>query len=155
MADRLVVGIFPTCDPAALRQALSADSTIDLNRLRVLTNDDRTQDHQSSGLHFVHVIQEEAQYGRDERLTHDTGIITDFGGTDVPGINWNNPISSVFSGESENLMVSLGIPDDEAENYSEALDEGRCVAVYNAGADTETALAALHKAGLTNVHTVT
>ncbi len=155
MADRLVVGIFPTCDPSALQQALSAQSTIDPTRLRILTNDDRTKNHEDSGLHFVHVIQEERELERDERLTHDTGIISDFGGTDVPGINWSVPLSTFFTGESEHLMSTLGIPDDEAENFSDAIDAGRCVVVYNAGEDTDSAIVALRGAGVSNVHAVT
>ena len=155
MADRLVVGIFPTCDPAALQQAVSAQSTLDPSRLRVLTNDDRTKSHEDSGLHFVHVIQEERELERDGRLTHDTGIISDFGGPGVPGINWGAPLSTFFTGESEHLMATLGIPDDEAENFSDAIEAGRCVVVYNAGEDTDSAVAALRGAGVSNVHTVT
>ena len=154
MADRLVVGIFPTCDPSALQQALSGQNAIDVNRMRVLTNDERTKDHADSGLHFVHVIEEESEYDRDARLTHDTGIISDFGGTDVPGVNWDTPLSAFYSGQTENLMTSMGIPDDEADNYSDAMDAGRCVVVYNAGNDPDSAIAALKTAGLSNVHVI-
>ena len=154
MADTLVVGIFPTCDPQALQQAISGQPNIDVNRMRVLTNDERTKDHEESGLHFVHVIQEESAYDRDPRLTHDTGIISDFGGTDVPGINWGANLSSFYSGEGEDLLVELGIPDDEAENFNDAIEEDRCVVIYNAGdSSPDTVETALKAAGLKNVHT--
>ena len=154
MADRLVVGIFPTCDPQALQEAVSAQPTIDVNKMRVITNDERTKDHEESGLHFVHVIEEESALDRDPRYTHDTGIMSDFGGTDVPGINWGANLSSFYSGEGTNLLIELGIPDDEAENFSDAIEEDRCVVIYNSGNDNpEIVESALKAAGLKNVHT--
>ena len=153
MADRLVVGIFPNNDPQALQQAISAQPTLDVNRMRVITNDDRTEDHEESGLHFVNVVKESSAYERDERLTHDTGDITDFGGTDVPGINWGANLSSFYRGEGNNLLIELGIPDDEAENFNDAIEEGRGVVVYNAGDNTAGAEAALKAAGFRSVHT--
>ena len=153
MADRLVVGIYPASEPQTLQQAVSAQPGLDVNRMRVLTNDERTKDHEESGLHFVHVIREEDAMNRDPRYTHDTGEITDFGGTDVPGINWGANLSSFYSGEGTNLLIELGIPDDEAENFSDAIEEDRYVVLYNAGDDTAKAEAALKAAGLKNVHT--
>ena len=154
MADRLVVGIFPGNDPQALQQAISTQPTIDKTRVRVITGDERTKDHEESGLHFTHVVEEEAAYERDPRLTHDTGIISDFGGTDVPGINWGANLASFYSGEGTNLLIELGIPDDEAENFNDAIEDDRSIVLYyHTGDNTAGAEAALKAAGLRSVHT--
>jgi hypothetical protein len=79
------------------------------------------------------------------------------GGTGVPGVtSQDRPGLTVSSfAETEAMpdyLSGVAIPDDEVDNYNEAIEEGRAVAVYQAtDGDAGTAEAAFKAAGLKNV----
>jgi hypothetical protein len=155
MANRLLVGIFPSNDVASLEKAITNASGIDRSRISVYTADTKTQAHEDSFLNFTHVL-EEADRDQWPEITHGTGLLTDFGGTEVPGINDAREQSLTDFEEPEavpHYLASLPIPEDEAENYDEALSEGRNVVVYPVSSDDEQARAAqaLRGAGMRNV----
>jgi hypothetical protein len=155
MASQLVVGIFPSSDVTSLETALGNVPGLDRGRLSVLTADSKTEAHEDSFLSFMHVA-EEVEREPSPDITHGTGLLTDFGGTDVPGLTDSREPSLTDFEEPEvvpHYVGSLPIPSDEAENYDEAISEGRAVVVYPVSSDAErTQLQqALRAAGLRNV----
>jgi hypothetical protein len=156
MAQQLVVGIFPSSDVASLEAALGNVSGIARSKLSVLTADPKTQAHEDSFLNFLPVAQELERQEPSPDITHGTGLLTDFGGTDVPGITDSREPSLTDFEEPEvvpHYIGSLPIPSDEAENYDEAISEGRAVVAYSVSSDAEVAQVqqALRTAGLRNV----
>jgi hypothetical protein len=156
MANQLLVGIFPSNDVTSLERAISSASGIDRSRVSVYTADPKTQAHEDSFLTFTHVV-DESERDTFPEITHGTGLLTDFGGTDVPGINDSRDQSLTEFEEPEEeaprYLASLRLPADEAENYDEALTDGRSVVVYPVSSDDEEtkAVQALRAAGLRNV----
>jgi hypothetical protein len=158
MASQLIVGIFPSTDAAALEKALSGVPGLDRERLRVYAADAGAAP-QGSSVQFTLVKPDPAEELSPE-LTHGTGVMTDFGGTDVPGVTDSREQSlSDFGDEQQfpNYLASAPIPDDEVDNYNEALAEGRSVVTYSVASDAETAdmQRALRAAGLRNVEAFT
>jgi hypothetical protein len=156
MAQQLVVGIFPSSDVASLEAALGNVSGIARSKLSVLTADPKTQAHEDSFLNFLPVAQELERQEPSPDITHGTGLLTDFGGTDVPGITDSREPSLTDFEEPEvvpHYIGSLPIPSDEAENYDEAISEGRAVVACSVSSDVEVAQVqqALRAAGLRNV----
>jgi len=154
MANQLVVGIFPSSDVAVLDTALANLSGIDRARLNVFTADPKTAAHDDSPLAFTHV-QSSVSADVSPDVTHGTGSITDFGGTDVPGLTDATDQSLTDFEEPEsvpNYLGSLPIPDDEVDNYNEAIAEGRTVVTYSTSSDAEgdQARQTLRAAGLRN-----
>ncbi len=153
MASQLIVGIFPSTDAAALEKALSGVPGLDRDRLRIFIPDSGAAAPQDSSLQFTLVKPDPAEELSPE-LSHGTGVMTDFGGTDVPGLTDSREQSLsdfVDIQEFPNYLGSLPIPDDEVDNYNEALAEGRSVVAYSVESDAETARQALRAAGLRNV----
>ncbi|MGA7571392.1 MAG: hypothetical protein WCA80_11375, partial [Candidatus Aquilonibacter sp.] len=94
-----------------------------------------------SFLNFVHAASE------DHLLINDPG-------TSVPGINTSAPLNDYLSHPHVVKHVgNLPIPDDEADNYNDAIENGRTVVAYPVDADTSAATAAFHGAGLLHVKT--
>ncbi|MGZ3517767.1 MAG: hypothetical protein ACXVAM_11390 [Vulcanimicrobiaceae bacterium] len=153
---QLLVGIFPSADVASLEVALSS-AGVDRSRFSVIVADARTPTHEDSFLHFEHVLSEAGgKFSAD--IDHGTGLLTDFGGTDVPGVTDSEEQSLTDFEEPESVpdyLKSLPIPSDEAQNYDEAITEGRSVVVYRVSSDDELAQAeqSLRAAGLRNVRT--
>src|SRR5580704_4423232 len=110
MASQLLVGIFPSSDVASLETALGNVPGLDRSRLSVLTASEKTQAHEDSFLNFMHVAEEVEQ----------EPSLADF---DEP---------EVFP----HYLGSLPIPGDEAENFDEAIAEGRAVVVYPVSSET-------------------
>jgi hypothetical protein len=85
------------------------------------------------------------------------GIMGDAGGTGVPGLTSSDRPGLTVSSFAEteampDYLGSVAIPDDEVDNYNEAIEEGRAVVVYQpAGGDAGAAEAAFKAAGLKNV----
>ena len=160
MATGLVVGIFPSSDPNAIQSALGGQQ-IDLSKVKVVcrTPGDGSDDDfdNEGGLEFVDV--EEAMESNDfsDDMTKGMGIMGDGGGTSVPGLSGRDASLSEFSsrtGAHHAYLKGVGIPEDEVDNFNEAIADGRAVITYSeAGADAGTVATAFKAAGLRNVRT--
>ncbi|HEY6325674.1 MAG TPA: hypothetical protein VIW73_04035 [Candidatus Cybelea sp.] len=155
MASQLIVGIFPSTDAAALEKALSGAPGLDRERLRVFMAESEAAAPEGSSLTYT-LLKPDVEEELSPELTHGTGLLTDFGGTDVPGITDSREQSLTdFEGERQfpNYLGFLAIPDDEVDNFNEAITEGRSVVAYSVESEGEGAEAqrALRAAGLRNV----
>jgi hypothetical protein len=150
VAAGLVIGIFSETDAKALEDALKAQQ-IDVSKIKVFANDGN--DSKSSSLRFVNVIDPEQI---SPGMTEGTGVIQDFG-TGVPGLSDHaerpGPIYSFEEGDdSKHYLADYPVPDDEVENFDDAITDGRAVVLYpDAGADAQKIAAAFLAAGLHNV----
>ncbi len=152
MANSIVIGVLGTCDPARIESALSS-SGIDRSQLRVLTAEDPTQAHETSWISFVHVAQV-ADESFEEEMMRGTGVLSDFGGTAVPGMDAADSFSFFDHPEVVDYLSGTDIPSGDEEYYNEAIDDGRCVVVCTCdGSACDQTVAALKKAGLENVRT--
>ena len=136
-----VTGIAPTQDVNALETMLSSMSGLDHAKFVVITSAQRTDDYDDSFINFAHAG------GDDRQLDGD-------GGTHVPGINPSNTRLGYLG--HHNVMQHVGtlpIPEDEADNYNDAIDEGRSVVAYPVDGDVSAAEAAFKTAGLKHVKT--
>lgn len=156
MATRLVVGIFPESNPKALEAALSGQQ-IDFSKVKVVSS--TAGGTESSQLEFVDVIADMESNSLADDMTKRTGVFDDSsGGTDVPGINSPEATLSSFT-ESDHpsraYFASFAIPDDEIDNFADAVIEGRAVVLYCDAADSNarTIASAFIAAGLRNVRT--
>jgi hypothetical protein len=149
----LVVGIFAGSDPAAIESALSGQQ-IELGNVKVLRSASAsTPEEDASELDFVDVIEDMDSNSLSDDMTKGLGIMGDSGGTGVPmGRSASLSEFSSRGGATKNYLMGLAVPDDEAENFNEAIEAGRSVIAYpNAGADAEKIAAAFKAAGLRNV----
>lgn len=153
MAKSIVIGVLGTCDPAGVERALAA-SGIDRTQLRVLTSEEASEQHDRSPINFVHVAEMSSEAFGDD-MTRGTGVLSDFGGMAVPGINDEGGSFDAFSHpEVANYLRGIEIPAGDAEYYNEAIDDGRCVVVCACDAPaSEQTKQSLEKAGLNNVRT--
>lgn len=154
MADSFVTGIAPTQDIAELERLLGDIPGVDRSRLSVLTTADRSDRHDRSFIRFIHLggLELDAEVVGDS-LLDSNAMITSSGGTGVPGISASGrSIGYLGNPHVEQHVGVLPIPEDEADNYNDALDDGRCVVAYKCGdancAALETAFAS---AGLAKV----
>lgn len=154
MSQGLVVGIFPGNDSAAIESALSGQQ-IDLSKVTVLRSASAsTPEDGSSELNFIDVVEDMESNSLADDMTKGMGIMGDAGGTGVPmGRDIGPSLSSFESrGVTNNYLGGLSIPDDEAENFNEAIEAGRSVVAYpDAGADSDKIAASFRAAGLRNV----
>jgi hypothetical protein len=153
VATGLVIGIYSDSDAKALEDALSAQQ-IDLEKVKVFTGDD--DDSESSSLDLIEVFTEtESITGLSDDMTRGTGVLADSGGTSVPGLGGYQPRLRAFfpeEGESKHYLDGYPVPDDEVENFDDAIAEGHAVVVYPEAGDDEPKIAAAFKAaGLRNV----
>lgn len=148
MAAGLVVGIFPEAKASSLEPALAAQN-VDARKVRVFSIDG---DDGESELQFVDVVREaDEQYGD---MTRNTGVLPDSSGTSVPGIQGSEvPLASfVTPDSSKHYLDGYGIPDDEVDNFDDAIREGRAVVVYSGDPSEAPAIEAAFKtAGLLHV----
>ncbi len=153
MANRIVIGVLGTCDPSRIEGTIAA-SGIDRAQLRVLTAEDPTQAHEDSPISFVHVAQM-ASESLEEDIMRGTGVLSDFGGTSVPGMDVGGDGFSVFDHpEVVDYLRGIEIPSGDEEYFNEAIDDGRCVVVCTCdGSACDATVQALQKAGLANVRT--
>jgi hypothetical protein len=143
----VVTGISQDGNTAALEQALKS-AGLSLEVLEVLGPDD--DDTLATGGHI------------------DTAIITGGGletGTGVPGITGgmipgvtSTPrVAGIGPADGDSLwsrLADLAIPDDEVENYAEALEAGRSIVAYHSDAKTVTNVEVLFaSAGLAKIKT--
>jgi hypothetical protein len=154
VAQGLVVGIFPESDPKALESALSAQQ-IDLTKVKVVGSSVGSDDAESSQLEFVDVIAEMEDNSFSDDMTKGLGIMGDSGGTSVPGLGGHQTSLESFTSHgsaSKRYLVGFKIPDDEVDNFDDAIAEGRAVVLYpDAGPDPQAIVAAFKAAGLRNV----
>lgn len=153
MAAGLVIGIFSDPNAKALEDALSAQQ-IDPSKVKVFASDG--DDSESSTLDFIEVFNEtESITGLSDDMTRGTGVLADSGGTAVPGLTGSEPRFRAFfpeEGETKHYLDGFPVPDDEVENFDDAISEGRAVVLYpDAGADEQKIAAAFRAAGLQNV----
>jgi hypothetical protein len=151
VAEGLVVGIFPGSDAKAIESALSAQQ-VDLSKVKVVGG--RAEDPDGTKLQFVDVIEDMESNSLSDDMTQGVGVF-DETGTSVPGIVGRQATLDSFS-ESESACAryfsGFPIPDDEVDNFCDAVADGRAVVLYpGAGADAETIAAAFEAAGLRNV----
>ena len=154
MSQGLVVGIFTGSDPAAIQNALSAQQ-IDLSRVKVLRSASAaTPEEEETELDFVDVVEDMESNSLSDDMTKGMGIMGDSGGTSVP-MGRKSASLGDFSSRStvtKNYLMGLAVPQDEAENFNEAIDAGRAVIAYpDAGADADKVAASFRAAGLKNV----
>jgi rhodanese-related sulfurtransferase len=154
VSQRLVVGIFAGTDGAAIESALSGQQ-IDLSKVQVLRSASAsTPEDESSELNFIDVVESMESNSLADDMTKGMGIMGDAGGTGVPMGRDIGPSLSSFesSGETNNYLSGLSVPDDEVENFNDAIEDGRAVVVYpDAGTDADKIAAAFRAAGLRNV----
>lgn len=152
MPGRLVVGIISDCEPSHVEKALAA-AGIDRANLKVLTAEEASPRYTESPISFVHVAEALAKDSFSDDLTRGTGVIPDFGGTNVPGLNDEDTSLGVFS--HPDLIDYIGdsdLPGGDAEEYSDAIADGRCVIVYTCDpSQVDTVQSALKSAGITEV----
>lgn len=150
MAERLVVGIYPQSDPKAIESALSAQQ-IDLSKVKVVTSN--VAGTATSPLNFISVVNDMESNSLSDDMTRGLGIIGDSGGTNVPGLPGKaSSLESFSSGpEAPHYLDGYDIPDDEVDNFDEAVADGRAVVLYPAPADEQSVADAFKAAGLLNV----
>jgi hypothetical protein len=152
VATGLVVGIFPDNDAKALEGALSGQQ-IDLSKVKVVGG--RAEDGYESQLQFVDVIEDMESNSLSDDMTQHVGVF-DETGTDVPGIVEGRQETleefTHYDLQHRRYFASFAIPDDEVENFSDAVADGRAVVLYpDAGSDEQKIAAAFKAAGLRNV----
>jgi hypothetical protein len=154
MAKSIVIGVLGTCDPSQVEHALAATG-VNRSQLRVLTSEDPTEAHDNSSIKFVHVAEAMAQNSLADDMTRGTGVLPDFGGTSVPGINDEGfPFDAFSHPEVADYLTGVEIPSGDAEYYNEAIDDGRCVVICMCdGSACEQTKQALQKGGIENVRT--
>lgn len=153
MSQGLVVGIFAGSDPAAIEGALGAQQ-IDLSKVKVLRSaSSATPEEEESELDFVDVVESMESNSLSDDMTKGLGIMGDSGGTSVPmGRSASLSSFSSRSAVTKNYLIGLAVPEDEAENFNEAIEAGRAVIAYpDAGADAGKIAGAFKAAGLKNV----
>jgi rhodanese-related sulfurtransferase len=152
----IVTGIFGSCDPTEIQAAL-ASASIDASKLKIVTKNAPATDADSdedSILDFVIVAQAQDSNDFSDDITHGTNIVDGSGGTGVPGIGGRHQDLRSFGvhGTVYNYLGSAGIPADVIGNYNDAIEEGRCVGVYDAtGGDADAVATAFRTAGFKNV----
>jgi hypothetical protein len=149
-----VTGIAPTEEVPALERMLGSVSGVDHAKLTVITKVDRTDEHEDSFLNFIHCGAPEIEGDMLGHIGGDT-IMTGSGGTGVPGMTSTSGTLGYFAHPHVIQHVgTLPIPEDEAENYTDAIDDGRVVVAY-ACTDSETATyeSAFRSAGVLHVKT--
>lgn len=154
MAASFVTGIAPTEDITELEQILGEMPGVDRTKLVVITKAERTYEHDSSFLNFIHAggpVIDSDTAGRVE----DASIMTGGGGTGVPGLSV--PTSQLGYLGHEKVIQHVGnlpIPEDEADNYNDAIEDGRVVVAYECtNVDPAPVEAAFRGAGVKKVKT--
>jgi hypothetical protein len=117
---------------------------LDHSKFVVITNCERTDEHDDSYLKFAHAADVEGS----------NSLILDGGGTRVPDINEPGNIQLGYLSHPHVVQHcgNLPIPEDEADNYNDAIDSGRSVVAYPIDGGAQAAIeAAFRGAGLAHV----
>jgi hypothetical protein len=155
LAEHLVTGIAQTSDPGHLEDALCKEH-MDCDKMAVITKDEPTQDYHESVLTYMHVGQDHATTDADhEVITGGEAILTNLSDPQVPNISADTRYVGFFAEPHIiNHLVDYAIPEDQVQNYNDAIDAGRSVVVYKAVDGEAPAVEQTFKdAGLKNVKT--
>ncbi|MGZ3554086.1 MAG: hypothetical protein ACXWNK_18915 [Vulcanimicrobiaceae bacterium] len=158
MAEHLVTGIAQSSQPAQLEDTLATKDAVDPNKLAVITKDSPTAAHADSGIHFIHVHVGLPHHTTDtdsEVITGDEATITDAGGVNIPNISADTRWVGFFAHPHVvDHLYGWPIPEDEVQNYNDAIEAGRSVVTYKATPGEAPAVEqAFKEAGLKNVKT--
>jgi hypothetical protein len=156
VAACFVTGIVPTEHIKELESTLGSIEGLDQSKLTVITKAERSYEHDSSFLNFIHAGPAQIDSDVVGSLAGGGGgpsIGTD--GTGVPGIGASSSSLGMFGSHSIVQHVgTLPIPADEADNYNDALEDGRTIVAYECDpADTPRLEAAFRSAGVRKVKT--
>lgn len=155
MAEHLVTGIAQSSDPSTLEDALCSKPVLDCDKLSVITKDSPTSEHEESLLTFMHVGQDhETSDVPHGVVTGGTGILTTID-PQVPNISSDNRYIGFFA--EPHIIDHLAdwpIPEDQVQNYNDAIEMGRSVVTYKADTgESPQVEQAFRDAGLKNVKT--
>jgi hypothetical protein len=150
VAQRLIVGIFPDSDGAAIESALTS-AQIDPGQARVVRRAGLAEDDSAPDLQFIDVVLEQEVNSYSDDMTKGMGIMGDGGGTGVPMGRDASASSFATRPNGPGYFSNSGIPDDEVDNFNDAVSEGRAVVLYSGAVDAEATATALRAAGLRNV----
>lgn len=157
MPEHLVTGIAQSSDPENLESALCGKETVDCEKLAVITKDTPSEDHEDSILNFLHVGQQHTTSDTVHGVISGTSsIMTNFGDPQVPNISSDSRFVGFFAEAHiiDHLADWPEIPQDQVQNYNDAIDAGRSVVLYKADADEAAGVEQTFKdAGLANVKT--
>lgn len=133
------------------RSRARSGQQIDLSKVKVVGG--RAEDPDETQLEFVDVIKDMESNSLSDEMTTGLGV-WDETGTSVPGLGTRDTTLDSFAEPepSRRYFTSFAIPDDEVDNFNDAVADGRSVVLYpDAGADAEKIAAAFRAAGLRNV----
>lgn len=149
---KIVIGIIGTCEPSRVEQTI-ASSGLDRTQVRVLTAEDETPGFVNSPISFIHVASGGLSRDMSDDMTRGTGVLSDFGGMAVPGINnVGGSLDAFLHPAVLDHLDGFNLPGGDADRYNDAIDDGRCVAIVTCDDGAEqSALQALQKAGLQDV----
>jgi hypothetical protein len=153
VAEKLVTGIAQSSDPRVLEDALC--NSVNCDKLAVITKDSPTTEHEESLVNFMHVGQGHATTDAPhDVITGSTGILTSLD-PQVPNISSDNRYIGFFA-EPHIIdhLANWPIPEDQAQNYNDAIEAGRSVVTYKAAPDEAPGVEQTFRdAGLRNVKT--
>ena len=155
MAEKLVAGIAQSSDPGTLEDVLCKTPSVNCDKLAVITKDSPTTEHEESLVTFMHVGQGHTTTDAPhDVITGGTGILTILD-AQVPNISSDNRYIGFFA--EPHIIDHLGdwpIPEDQVQNYNDAIEAGRSVVTYKAKADEAPGVEQTFRdAGLRNVKT--
>ena len=150
MARGLVVGILPDDDVASIEGKL-AELKLDLTKVSAVAQRGAAS---VAAPHELQMVLVDAHADVADRMTHGTGILSDGGGTSVPGLDARADTQvRDFGARRPNYLSAFDIPLDEIGNFNDAIYDGRAVLIYkDAAADLQPVAEAFLSAGLRNVH---
>lgn len=158
MAEHLVTGIAQSSDPQHLEDALCAQESVNCDKIAVITKDAPSDMHHESMLTFMHVGQGHPTSDvQHEVITGGESILTNFGDPQVPNISSDNRYVGFFA-EPHIIdhLSDYAIPQDQVQNYNDAIEAGRSVVLYKAEPTEAAGVEQTFKdAGLKNVKTFT
>jgi hypothetical protein len=139
-----VTGIAQTQDVNEIETLLGSMTGLDHSKFVVITKCERTDEHDDSFIQFIHAVYD------TEGANH---LIYSGGGTEVPEISEPGTIQLGYLGHPHVVqhVGNLPIPEDEADNYNDAIDNGRTVVAYPVDGDAASVQTAMHNAGLAHV----
>ena len=156
MAEHLVTGIAQTSEPTHLEQSLCDKPEVDCDKLAVITRDTPTEEHENSILTFMHVGQEHTTTDTVHNvIAGGTGIMTNISGPEIPNISSDTRYLGFFA-EPHIIdhLADFPIPEDQVQNYNDAIEAGRSVVTYRAEPqEAPTVEETFKNAGLKNVKT--
>jgi hypothetical protein len=156
VAEHLVTGISQTSEPTQLEKALCEEPAVDCDKLAVITADERTSEHETSILEFIHVGQPHQTTDTDtDVITGNVGMITNLNGVNIPGISSDTRYVGFFAHPQViDHLADWDIPEDQVQNYNDAIEAGRSVVTYKATPGEASGVEqAFRDAGLKNVKT--